>query len=327
MLGRFGALTLAASLWIGAIAGALPTALHASAQTAASQIVRVQANESGLSRVPLKVGQVEREVLFYTPQSAAPKAPLVIAFHGGGATSVQAFARRLGLRGMAERYGFIIALPKGTAGPGGRMSWTAGEPEGPGGARRAPADDLGFVDAVIATALATNRVDPDRIYAMGLSKGGMMSYWAACNRPGQFAAIAVVAGTLASGRCADPGGTSLLHIHGTADENVPFEGGRGARTAHGNTWASARDGIAHFADGAACSPDWAPDQPAGDTVCRSVDCPGESSVTYCLVANGGHGWPGAAPTPRQMRQGGAAAPNSASAFVATDYIARFFLAH
>lgn len=151
----------------------------------------------------------------------------------------------------------------------------------------------------------------------------MMTYYAACTMPGRFAAVAVVAGTLSSGSCPNPQGVSLLHIHGTADERVPFEGGRGEFTARGEGWMSAQQGIQIFAQNAQCSSSWQSRQVTADTACYQSDCPQGDTVEYCLIQGGGHTWPGVATTKRQQRQGAV----SSSSFNATNYIADFFLKH
>ena len=43
-------------------------------------------------------------------------------------------------------------------------------------------------------------VDKQRIYACGLSNGGFMSYYLACNLPNKIAAIASVAGSNGTGK-------------------------------------------------------------------------------------------------------------------------------
>ena len=152
----------------------------------------------------------------------------------------------------------------------------------------------------------------------------MMAYWAACNFGNQdFAALAVVAATLASGRCSRPQGVSLLHVHGTADQRVPWDGGSGRFTARGGNWESARRGIEIFASGAQCSPNWTAQQASRDTTCYSTACPGSDEVEYCLVQGGGHAWPGVSTTRRQERQG----VYSSQDFFATEAIAQFFLEH
>lgn len=269
----------------------------------------------GLQEKSLNVGGMARSYYLYVPANSTGS--LVVAFHGGGQDPAR-FAAGVGLREMADRYGFVMAVPVGV-----RESWNSGSVDPQGYAEENGIDDLSFVAALVDDVVATGAARPDKVYAMGVSMGGMMTYSAACNLPGRFAAIAVVAGTLSSGRCANAAGVSLLHIHGTADERVPFEGGQGEFTASDQVWTSARQGINIFAGNAQCSANWQSQQITSDTTCNTTACPGSDEVQYCLIQGGGHTWPGVATTKRQKRQGASAT----STFSATDRIAAFFQRH
>ena len=58
-----------------------------------------------------------------------------------------------------------------------------------------------------------------------MSNGGIMSYTLACNT-GIFAAIGPVSGTQLDA-CRSPHPTSVMHIHGTADQMIRYDGGPG----------------------------------------------------------------------------------------------------
>ena len=62
-------------------------------------------------------------------------------------------------------------------------------------------------------------IDSSRVYATGISNGGIMSYTLACNT-GVFAVIVPDAATQLD-LCRSPRPTSVMHIHGTADPLVP----------------------------------------------------------------------------------------------------------
>lgn len=269
-----------------------------------------------LQQRTLNVGGVERSYYLYVPTALrGAQAPLVVAFHGGG-QDVERFAMGVGLQAMADRYGFVMAVPEGI-----QKSWNTGSPHPQGYAEENGVNDLAFVSALLDDVLALGVANPARVFAMGVSRGGMMTYHAACAMPSRFAAIAAVAGTLSSGICPNPQGVSLLHIHGTADERVPFEGGSGQFTAKGGSWMSAQQGIHIFAQNAQCSAHWQSKQVTADTTCYQSDCSQGDKVEYCLIQGGGHTWPGVATTKRQQRQGAV----SSYSFNATDYIAEFFL--
>ena len=74
-------------------------------------------------------------------------------------------------------------------------------------------------------------IDKARVYAAGMSNGGIMSYTLACNS-GIFAAIGPNSATQLDA-CAAPHPTSVIHIHGTADRLVPYNGGHGRALSRG----------------------------------------------------------------------------------------------
>lgn len=268
----------------------------------------------------LLVGGLERVYHLYVPERVrGTSAPLVIAFHGGGGNALS-FARRIGLQQMADRHGYIVAAPEGVGRGGRGGSWNAGSADPSGYAEEARVDDLGFVTALIADASSLAPVNPARVYAMGLSKGGMMAYHAACALPGRFAAIAAVASTMSTQYCTAPAGVSLLHIHGTADENVPWEGGRGAQTGGDTVWPGVERGIAIWTRANQCSAMPLPQPVTQDTTCQSTRCGTGETVEICRVQGGGHAWPGSDPSKRQQRTDTYVSPY----FNATEYIANFF---
>lgn len=163
------------------------------------------------------------------PVAVAPEGPLpiLVALHGGGGKPGQ-FARNSGLAEAALARGFAVVLPAGS-GRLGRLSWNAGHCCG--AAARAGVDDLAFLDAVIADARA--RLGPagaGPVFLAGMSNGAMMAQAYAAARPGAVAGVAAVSGTPDLARFAPRAAVPLLILHGTADENVPFEGGLGRRS-------------------------------------------------------------------------------------------------
>jgi polyhydroxybutyrate depolymerase len=89
-------------------------------------------------------------------------------------------------------------------------------------------DDVAYLDAVIDDMSATYRVDPKRIFVAGLSSGAYMAYRYACDRADRVAAIVSHAGAMWTdlNQCRPAHPVAVLHIHGTADEMVPYAGGR-----------------------------------------------------------------------------------------------------
>ena len=78
-----------------------------------------------------------------------------------------------------------------------------------------------------AEAQARINIDPARIYVVGHSNGGFMTYALACRMSPTIAAVLVISGAMPAIPCNCPATVtvSVLHIHGTADETIFFDGG------------------------------------------------------------------------------------------------------
>jgi polyhydroxybutyrate depolymerase len=256
------------------------------------------------------------------PRGSGAGLPLVLALHGGAGNALR-FMHGIGAREMALRHGFVIVAPQGLGWWwSSRGSWNADSTTRLGLAERRRVDDVRFLEAVVRSVGAEVGTDPDRTYALGVSKGGMMAYRLACGLPDRIAAIAVVAGTLSMDRC-DGVAVPLLHIHGSQDENVPLAGGRGRYSARGADWPPVARGIELFRKASGCMSEPQVFRRAVDTVCQVYRNGQGGEVQFCLVEGGGHGWPGAQPTRDQARRGIYISPH----FRATEHIARFFLEH
>ena len=152
-----------------------------------------------------------RQFIVYVPRrprTSAP-APLVFMFHGGSGTGEQ-FLRISGWREQADATGLIAVFPTRCA----RGRWTrAGSdalehftlaseidlgirpPGYPAGAPW-PADDVGFVDAMVADIGAGLPIDRHRMYASGFSNGAAFTARLAVERSRVLAAAAFSGGGL-----------------------------------------------------------------------------------------------------------------------------------
>lgn len=280
-----------------------------------------------LQQRSLSFGGTQRDYFVYAPRSVqnGEPAPMVLALHGGGANASR-FADRMGLVNMAEKYGMILVVPQALGRPGAKRgggSWNANSITPSGYAENTGINDIGFVDALLRSAQGTYSVDPSRVYAMGFSKGGMMAYHAACVLPGRIKAIAAVSATLSARNCPNPQGVSVLHIHGTNDQNVPFNGGVGEFTGGKGNWPAVQRGLQMFSNGNQCSSQPQSTRLSSDTSCTINTCGNNQEVQLCLVQGGGHAWPGAQPAKWQINRN----VYVTQSFDATDYIANFLLSH
>jgi polyhydroxybutyrate depolymerase len=251
----------------------------------------------------LQSGGHERAYHVHLPPDAKtgrPR-PLVLVFHGGGGTGLGA-ARLYGFNQLADARGFLVAYPDGI----GRR-WNDGRsPTGERWLSAPPQDDVGFVSALIDHLRAEFPIDPRRMYATGMSNGGILSHRLGCELSGKIAAIAPVAGTIAMAeapRCTPGAPVSVIEWHGTEDRYVPYGGGdilgrpRAGRVlsldATAALWATL-DGCPREAQRS----NLAPADPADATrVRRSAygPCRSGSDVAVYTIEGGGHTWPGTAP--------------------------------
>ncbi|MBI5304636.1 MAG: polyhydroxybutyrate depolymerase [Chloroflexi bacterium] len=147
---------------------------------------------------------------------------LVIVLHGGGGNDDNA-ARMTGFSALADKEEFIVVYPNGTGRLQDRiLTWNAGNCCGY--ALDNTVDDVGFIRALIEQLQREYPINPQRIYATGISNGGMMSYRLACELSDQLAAIAPVAGAL-NVECKPAQPVAVIAFHGTADQHVLYNGG------------------------------------------------------------------------------------------------------
>jgi polyhydroxybutyrate depolymerase len=88
-------------------------------------------------------------------------------------------------------------------------------------------DDVGFIERLLDELETVLCIDRNRVFATGISNGGMFVHRLGCDLPARFAAIAPVAGTLAKGFICAPGPepkTSMINIYATNDTTVPYDG-------------------------------------------------------------------------------------------------------
>jgi polyhydroxybutyrate depolymerase len=86
-------------------------------------------------------------------------------------------------------------------------------------------DDLGFIAQMLDRLERGLCLDLDRMYATGMSNGGMLVHRLGCDMPQRFAAIAPVGGTLARGfNCAPDVPLAMMNIYGSRDLYVSQRG-------------------------------------------------------------------------------------------------------
>ncbi len=237
----------------------------------------------------------DRTYRIYVPFSvnANTPAPLLLALHGGTGWGKQ-FQFNSGFDGIAEANQFLVVYPDGIPlevkiTPDGR-TWNGGDCCG--NSARDNVDDVGFLVALIEKLVAEYAVDATRVFAAGHSNGGIMSYRLACERPDKIRAIGLQAGWIALDSCTPSRPVSALHIHGTADKNAPFDGGRGAKSISGTGARAAMDSTRMFATGVGCAPTHTDTQTGPITTIEWDRCPPEVHVRLLKIEGASHAWMG-----------------------------------
>ena len=260
---------------------------------AASFAIAVGAATAETIERTVRVGASERSYEIDMParREREQALPVVIVFHGGGgaADSVRRQSR-MSARGEAD--GFIAVYPQGSGGIAGRLkTWNAGTCCGPAMQQRI--DEMAFVAALLDDLAAAVAIDRARVYATGISNGGMMAYEVACAFADRIAAIAVVAGEMtALERCRPSRPVPVLVIHGSDDRNLPVDGGVGAKAFAVHDVRSVAAAVEFWMRHDGCV-DSARSEVAG-TVRRTryASCSGGSEVELVMIEGGGHSWPG-----------------------------------
>jgi len=191
------------------------------------------AGAAGVQQIELVRPEGARHYLLQLPQILAAEGrvwPMVILLHGHGGSAAQLMGTERSVapmsvwRQLAVREGLIIVAPDGLRGSDGLPGWNDCRDDAIG---NPDSDDVGFVDASIEREIAQDHADPGRIYAMGMSNGGVFVYRLAAQAKHPLAGFAAVSASMpAASRCAAPTRpTSALVIGGTADPLMPYAGG------------------------------------------------------------------------------------------------------
>jgi polyhydroxybutyrate depolymerase len=235
----------------------------------------------GTSLHTISVGGHDRTYRLYKPKGLPASAPLVVMLHGGFGNGAQA-EKSYGWDELADSSKFVVAYPDGL-----NRAWNVNGGGCCGRSAKEGIDDVAFIAAAVADIGRNVGIDAARVYATGISNGGIMSYTLACETA-IFAAIGPDSATQLNA-CESPHPTSVMHIHGTADRLIRYDGGRGAGVAHidgppvsqlNAFWRN----VNHCAAPASTT--------NGSVTTSTAGCPDNRSVVLITVDGGGHQWPG-----------------------------------
>ena len=171
------------------------------------------------SRASKSGGEKTRDDKIEVPKDYDPKKkyPFILSLHGYGSSS-RGQLRFFPLEDLAEKHDFIYCAPDAVD-----RSWNATEACCDW---RGKVDDSKYLRALIESAVRKYSIDRSRIYVTGLSNGGFMSYRMAHDHSDLIAAIVPFAGVGHKTWPSKPKrSVSVLHIHGTKDSTIKWNGG------------------------------------------------------------------------------------------------------
>lgn len=260
----------------------------------------------------INVDGLERRYLVRSSNDGGRRKPLLLCFHGGRA-QVELLARRSGIAEAAQHRGCMVIFPEA------RDGWVDLRPERGGSPR-----DLDFVDALLDSVIASNQIDPARIFAFGISNGGQFVFRLACERPRRFAGFATALSNLPVAALSLQSGppVPMAVVFGRRDQIMPWQGGtlrRGPGFRAGGQVMSARATVRFWVN--RNNARWQPQLRrfiSADRPIRIEDYSAETAdgapVRCVVIGNWGHRWP---------RWGGASSDGPDN-FNAADLIAEFF---
>jgi polyhydroxybutyrate depolymerase len=238
----------------------------------------------------LTINNIERTYLLHIPPEldVSSPIPLVFVFHGytsnaGGARVMSGFDR------FSDANKFIVIYPDGTSNEKNKLSWNGGRCCAY--ASSVNVDDVGFIRQIITEMVATYSIDVKRIFATGMSNGGIFSYRLACEMADVFAAVAPVAGSLMFEPCQPSEPISLLHIHGLVDSVVPYSGSDPSNDPYNLGFTPIETGISFWAQQNGCSSEPQVTQDGKVTHTVYAPCKANTAVELYALAGVDHTWP------------------------------------
>ena len=224
---------------------------------------------------------VYRQYIAYIPSIYQPSQPTPLLFNLHGRTGTAYTTMwHADFRPIADTANFIIIHPQGLLDNTGVTHWNLGQ---------SSVDDIGFFNSLYSYIISNYNINLDQVYCTGMSNGGYMSYYLACNMSDKISAVASVTGAMGSFtqlNCNPTHPTPIMEIHGTNDVVVPFN--------------NIVNGIEYWRDYNNCNQIadtiFIPDLVLEDssTVQHIIYNNGDDGVTTELfkIINGGHTWPG-----------------------------------
>lgn len=155
---------------------------------------------------------IKRTFIMHLPENYSPsnKYSLCFIFHGGNGNAKLMVDKKFTEK--ATGLDFIMVYPNGIDGKWDFHGGIGSEPT-----------DIDFISTLTDSLTLKYSVDSSRVYAAGVSMGGVMAYSVAANLSDKFTAISAISASstsLSKGLNPDP--VSILHIHAIDDMVIPY---------------------------------------------------------------------------------------------------------
>lgn len=160
---------------------------------------------------------VQRQYIVKAPSAIDRPLPIVFFLHGLG-DNVSNVNSSFNLSYVANYYNWIIVAPQALNEGYGTM-WNAG-------LMSSTTDDSGFLMALLDSLSTQYSIDQDSVFFTGFSMGGFMTHRMAIEHGDRINACAPVSGLITNSMAnqVPPTPVRMLHIHGTSDNVVGYNG-------------------------------------------------------------------------------------------------------
>ncbi len=180
-----------------------------------------------VSNPPLEIGG-NRVATVHIPSNydSNTRYPLLIVLHGFGASgAIESLYLGFTQRVDAEQY--VLVTPDGTLNANGERFWNATPACCAFDDTDRDIDDIAYIRSLIEEAASVYSIDTSRVVLYGHSNGGFMALRLACEASDIVTAVISLAGSTwedaeSCGPATYP--VSVMILHGTADETIPYSG-------------------------------------------------------------------------------------------------------
>ena len=159
----------------------------------------------------------QRQYIIKSPAGHTESIPILFFLHGLG-DNITRLDNEFHFQQIADRFGWIVVVPQALNEGYGTM-WNAG-------LMNSSTDDAGFLMSLLDSLAIRNPVNLDSVFFTGFSMGGFMTHRMASEHGDRITACAPVSGlithSLSNRQAVAP--VKMLHIHGTADPVVGYDG-------------------------------------------------------------------------------------------------------